>query len=421
MFKIKPVKLLLIAIGVVLVSSVVYTVTQKNVPGNGSLVVNNGSSTALVAEAKKEYGLSVDSFEVVKGKVERNAFLSDVLESFDVSREVIHQISQAARGIFDLNKFRAGNPFAVFRSKDDQQVKYFIYEQSPTEYIIVNLSDSVLVTRETKEIRKEHKEVYGEINTSLWNTMKDRGINPLVALQLSEIYAWNIDFFELQKGDAFKVIYDEAFVDSVSVGINKVKAAWFRHNGKEYYAIPYTVNGVEKYYGIDGSSLRRAFLKAPLRYSRISSRFSNSRFHPVLKIFRPHHGVDYAAPSGTPVETIGDGTIVDMGYHGGGGRQIKIRHNSTYSSAYLHLKGYAPGMRVGAHVSQGQVIGFVGMSGLATGPHLDFRIWKNNTPIDPLKIESPSADPIKENLLPEFNKEKDVLVAELNKIQPSKI
>lgn len=416
MLKIKPVKLLLIAIGVVLVSSVVYTVNQKNVPAPVSLAVKSPVAATTIAEAKKEYGLSVDSFDIVKGKVERNAFLSDVLEDFNVSGEIIHQISRAARGIFDLNKFRAGNPFAVFRSKEDQQVKYFIYEQSPTEYIIVNLSDSVLVTRETKEIRKEHKAVFGEINTSLWSTMKENGINPLVALQLSEMYAWNIDFFGLQKGDAFKVIYDEAFVDTVSVGINRIKAAWFRHNGKEYYAIPFSSNGEEKYYGLDGSSLRRAFLKAPLRYSRISSKFTNSRFHPVLKIYRPHHGVDYAAPSGTPVEAIGDGTIISIGYHGGGGRQIKIRHNSTYSSAYLHLKGYAPGMKAGTRVSQGQVIGYVGSSGLSTGPHLDFRMWKNNTPVNPLKIESPSAEPVKESLMPEFNKQKEALVAELNKI-----
>jgi len=411
----KPVKLLLLAIGIILVSSVIFTVMDNKVPIQRNVIISD--TLASIAEIRMEYGLSVDSFEVFKGKVQRNSFLSDVLEEFDVSGDLIYQVTKASLGIFDLSKFRAGNPFAVFLSKDDQQVKYFVYEHSPTEYILVNLSDSVKVTKGSKAISKKHKEVYGEINTSLWKTMKDQGINPLVALQLSELYAWNIDFFGLQKGDAFKVIYDEAFVDTVSIGINKIKAAWFMHNGQEYYAIPFTQDSIESYYGTDGKSLRRAFLKAPLRFSRISSKFSNSRLHPVLKIRRPHHGIDYAAPSGTPVEAIGDGTIIDISYHGGGGRQIKIRHNGTYSSAYLHLKGFAPGLKNGSRVKQGQVIGYVGSSGLSTGAHLDFRIWQNNTPVDPLKIESPSVEPVKENLLAEFNNHKEELVAALGKIQ----
>lgn len=409
----KPVKLLLVAIGLVLILSVIYTVVENKPLVRNELAIVDSTSKI---EVKREYGLAVDSFEIIKGTVKRNAFLSDILEEFEVPGEIIHSISEAAHGIFDLSKFRAGNPFAVFRSKDDMRVKYFIYEHTPSEYIIMELSDSVLISKKTKEIRKEHMEVFGEINTSLWNTMKDRGINPLVALQLSELYAWNVDFFGLQKGDAFKVIYDEAFVDTISLGINKIKGAWFRHNGQEYYAIPFTQDSIESYYGADGKSLRRAFLKAPLRFSRISSRFSNSRLHPVLKIRRPHHGIDYAAPSGTPVEAIGDGTIIEMGYRGGGGRQIKIRHNGTYSSAYLHLKGYGPGLRVGSRVQQGQVIGYVGSSGLSTGPHLDFRVWQNNSPVDPLKIESPSVEPIKAELMADFNKQKDALMASLNKI-----
>lgn len=411
----KPVKLLLFAISLTLVVSVVYTVIENTSPVGENAEVKDSVSLQM-AEIRREYGLAIDSFEIVKGKVQRNAFLSDILEEFEVSGAIIHQISEAAQGIFDLSKFRAGNPFAVFKSKDDMRVKYFIYEHTPTEYIIMNLTDSVLITKGTKDIRKEHKEVFGEISTSLWNTMKDRGINPLVALQLSELYAWNIDFFGLQKGDAFKVIYDEAFVDTISVGINKIKGAWFRHNGQEYYAIPFTQDSVESYFDITGKSLRRAFLKSPVRFSRISSRFSNSRLHPVLKIRRPHHGVDYAAPIGTPIEAIGDGTIIDVSYHRGAGRQIKIRHNSIYTTAYLHLKGYAAGIKVGSRVSQGQVIGYVGSSGLSTGPHLDFRVWQNNTPVDPLKIESPSVEPVKESLMADFEKQRDAMMASLEKI-----
>jgi murein DD-endopeptidase MepM/ murein hydrolase activator NlpD len=412
----KTVRFLLAALCLILISSVIYNVIiNKSIRAQKTKMAN---SIAGIPNIKKEYGLALDSFEVVKGKVKRNAFLSDILEEFNVSYSIINRISTAARGVFDLAKFRAGNHFEVFRSKQDKKVKYFVYEHSPTEYIMFHLTDSVLISKGTKLVQKKHMEVFGEINSSLWNTMKEQGINPNVTLQLSEMYAWNIDFFGLQKGDAFKVIYDEAFVDTASVGIQKIYGAWFKHNGQEYYAIPFSQDGRESYYDQDGKSLRRAFLKAPLRFSRISSRFSNSRFHPVLKIFRPHHGVDYAAPIGTAVEAIGDGTIIDMSNHFGAGRMVKIRHNSMYTSGYMHLRGFAPGLRAGSRVKQGDVIGFVGTSGLSTGPHLDFRVWANNTPIDPLKIESPSVEPVRENQLPAFNNQRQALVAALSKIHP---
>jgi len=417
----KFVRFFLIAICLVLISSAIYTVLESRSKTLHQNQVSINNTIASIPDLKKEYGLVIDSFDVVKGKVKRNAFLSDVLGEFDISYDLINKLSKAAHGIFDLSKFRAGNHFTVFRSKEDQKVKYFVYEHTPTEYILLNFSDSINISRGTKSIRKEQMQVYGEINSSLWGTLKDQGINPLVALQLSELYAWNIDFFGLQKGDAFKVIYEEAYVDTVSVGIDKIKCAWFRHNGQEYYAIPFTQDSVESYFDADGKSLRRAFLKAPLRFSRISSKFSNSRLHPVLKIRRPHHGIDYAAPSGTAVQAIGDGTIISMSYHGGAGRMVKIRHNSTYTSAYLHLKGFGPGLKSGSRVNQGDVIGYVGSSGLSTGPHLDFRVWSNNAPVDPLKIESPSVEPVKEILLPDFQKKRDLMIASLMKISAKPI
>lgn len=411
----KFVRLLLIGICLILVSSAIYTIyTTKKFNAEQYALAD---STALKPQIRREFGIAVDSFHVVKGKVKRNAFLADVLEDFKVPYEIINQISEAAKGKFDLSKFKAGNPFTVFLSKDKSEVEYFVYEHTPTDYILMNLSNGVMVSCGTKAVHNKTKQAFGEINSSLWNTMKDQGINSMVALQLSEIYAWSIDFFGLQKGDVFKVIYDEAFVDTTSVGINKIHGAWFRHAGQEYYAIPFTQDSVESYYDIDGKSLRKAFLKAPLRFSRISSRFSNSRYHPLLKIFRPHHGIDYAAPIGTPVQAIGDGTIVDMSYHGGAGRMVKIRHNSMYTSAYMHLRGFATGLHSGMRIKQGEVIGFVGSSGLSTGPHLDFRIWSNNTPVDPLKVESPSVEPVKPELMASFTARKDSVMKELAKIR----
>jgi murein DD-endopeptidase MepM/ murein hydrolase activator NlpD len=258
--------------------------------------------------------------------------------------------------------------------------------------------DSVWAIKGKKQVDKVQQLITGRINTSLWNAMTDAGANPILANDLSDIYAWSIDFFGLQVGDSFSVVCDEEFVDTLSIGYGRIHAAYFRHANKDFYAVPFTQEGVESYYDLEGNSLRKAFLKAPLKFSRISSRFSNSRLHPVLKIRRPHHGVDYGAPSGTPVFAIGDGKIIKAshGYNNGGGNMLKIRHNSIYETAYLHLKGFAPGISAGIYVKQGDLIGYVGSTGLSTGPHLDFRFYKNGAAIDPLKVEAPPVEPIHE-------------------------
>ena len=217
----------------------------------------------------------------------------------------------------------------------------------------------------------------------------------MLAFELSEIYAWSIDFFGLQEGDAFRVFYDEQYVDSNYLGLGKIRGAVFYHAGEDFYAVPFVQDSVESYFDQEGNSLRKAFLKAPLRFSRISSRYSHSRLHPILKVRRPHLGVDYAAPVGTPVHAVGDGKIISAGYTKGNGNWIKIQHNSVYATAYLHLSRYGRGIRTGAYVKQGDVIGYVGATGLATGPHLDFRFYKNGYPIDPLKVKAPPVEPVK--------------------------
>jgi murein DD-endopeptidase MepM/ murein hydrolase activator NlpD len=239
----------------------------------------------------------------------------------------------------------------------------------------------------------------------------------MVAIELSEIFAWTIDFFGLQQGDAFKIMYDEEYVDSMAIGIGEIHGAWFRHAGKEFTAIPFEQDGKIEFFDAEGNSLRKAFLKAPLRFSRISSRFTGSRYHPVLKRYTTHYGVDYAAPSGTPVLSIGDGVVISAGWSGGGGNMVKIRHNSVYSTAYLHLKAYGSGIRAGTYVRQGDVIGYVGSTGLSTGPHLDFRVWKNNAPVNPLTLESPSVEPVKKEQMDAFLAASAEIVMGLNNIQ----
>ena len=360
----------------------------------------------VVQEIVKMYGIPVDSFNIKFDVVKRNQMLLNILSAYHLPDGAVAALIASDQKVFDLRKIRAGNKYAVFLEKDSlQTLRYFVYEHTPVEFVRFSFLDSVTVEKDEKEIINKCQIATGSIHTSLWNSMIDNGLNPILANELSEIYAWSIDFFGLQPADSFCVVYDEQYVDSVPVGLGKIHAAYFRHADHDFYAIPFVQDSVESFFDLEGNSLRKAFLKAPLRFSRISSRFSNSRLHPVLKIRRPHHGVDYAAPAGTPVQAIGDGKIIEAkkGYNNGGGNMIKIRHNSVYTTAYLHLSGFASGIHTGGYVKQGDVIGYVGATGLATGPHLDFRFYMNGKPIDPLKVEAPPVEPVHEGNLAAFD------------------
>ena len=355
-------------------------------------------------EPHYEYGILVDSFAVIKDVVNANQSLSDILLPYHIDASMINTLSGNANGVFDLRKIREGNKYTMLCTNDTlRKARFFIYESSPSSYVVFDLGDSLKVYAGEKEIKVKIVSSSGVINGSLWKTMADAKADPNLAIALSEIYQWTIDFYAIQKGDEFKAIYEELYIGDESIGLGKILSAWFKHNGKDIYAYRFVQDSTADYFDDQAASLRRSFLKAPLKFSRISSRFSNSRFHPVLRIRRPHHGVDYAAPRGTPVHAIGNGTILTASFAGGDGRLIKIRHNATYTTAYMHLSGFASGTHSGAHVSQGQVIGFVGSSGLSTGPHLDFRFYRNGEAIDPLKVESPPAEPVKNSYRPAFD------------------
>jgi len=349
-----------------------------------------------VPEPHYEYGILVDSFAVIKDLVKPNQSLSDILQSYHIDANTVSKLTEISSGVFDLRKIRAGNQYTMLCTNDTlRKARYFIYESSPTDYVVFALGDSLHVYSGEKEVRVKIVYSSGVINSSLWKAMTDAKADPNLAISLSEIYQWTIDFYAIQKGDEFKAIYEELYIGNESIGLGKIMAAWFKHGGKDIYAYRFVQDSAADYFDDNAASLRRSFLKAPLKFSRISSKFSNSRFHPVLRIRRPHHGVDYAAPRGTPVHAIGNGTVISASFAGGAGRLIKIRHNSTYATSYMHLAAFAKGVRTGGHVSQGQVIGYVGSSGLSTGPHLDFRFYRNGAAIDPLKVESPPAEPVR--------------------------
>jgi murein DD-endopeptidase MepM/ murein hydrolase activator NlpD len=373
-------------------------------------------SIPVVQEIRYLYGLPADSFHIGGGTVRSNQMLAVLLTNLGVSGQEINLMMEKTNPVFDVRKFKAGNKYVTFSSQDSvPQLRYFVYERDPINYLVLQLGDSIAAWNGVKDIDTLRNTFAGCIQSSLWNTFADGGSNPMMANELSEIYAWTIDFFGLQQGDSLRVVYDEYYVDSISIGIGKIHGAWFRTMNNDFWAIPFIQDSVESYFDDEGQSLRKAFLKAPLRFSRISSRFSNSRMHPVLKIRRPHYGVDYAAPVGTPVYSIGDGQVIQTGYNGGAGNMVKIKHNSVYSTVYMHLSKYATGIRQGNYVKQGDVIGYVGSTGLSTGPHLDFRFYKNGSPVDPLKVEAPPVDPVKKENEEAFGSMKSEVMDEVSR------
>ncbi len=372
----------------------------------------------ILPEPTIKYGLPVDSFYVVELTVESGEHLSSILSNFGVKLGTIDTIAKNAKPVFDVRKIRQGKNYTIFQTPDStRKVMYFVYENSPILYTVFELFDSLQVYQAEKEVVYKMKTAQGEIQSSLWNAMKASNIDPILALKMEDVYAWTVDLFGLQKGDRFRLIYDEIYVDSTSIGINNIYAAQFDYYGKEILAFRFEKNDSTGYYNEKGENLQKQFLKAPLKFSRISSGFSGGRMHPILRIVRPHHGVDYSAPTGTPVMSIGEGTVISKGWAGGGGNTVKVKHNSVYTTVYMHLSRYADGINQGSRVRQSQVIGYVGSTGLSTGPHLDFRVYKGGSAVNPLTIESPPAKPVDQKYMPEYTILKDSLLRDLQKIE----
>lgn len=355
---------------------------------------------ACSSPAKKEvvmaYGLPIDSFFIDTGYVRKGQTMGEIFSKAGATRQQVVFLSSLSRKQFDPRSLRPEKQYIAFSQTDEEgsHLRHFVYIPSVREAYIFHLQDSFYVDHLVKSVDTIARSAKVGIETSLWNAMVDNNLSPEVALELSEIYAWTIDFFGLQKGDSVSVYFDEYYVEDTRIGLGRIHAASFYHGKQWQEAYFFAQDNSSNYFDEKGNSLRKAFLKAPLNYKRISSTFTYARKHPIYKIVRPHTGVDYAAPAGTPVVALGDGVVTMKEYKGGGGNTVKIKHNSTYTTAYLHLKGYAKGLKVGKRVRQGEVIGYVGSTGSSTGPHLDFRVWKNGSPTDPLKMVSPPAEPV---------------------------
>lgn len=382
--------------------------------------VDSHEDTATVEVVKEElprdaYGFIKDESLTQEKRVKKNESFYLILAGLDVSPQRIWEIQNEAEKVFNPSRIRPGQKYITYASTDSTSEAFrLIYHQNALEYIIVDWKDDIEVTRGQKEIVTEVREASGTINSSLYLTLQGQGVTPLLAGELSEVYAWQVDFFRLYKGDSFKVIYEERMVEGKRFGFGKILAAEFIHRGKNHTVVYFEGEERMGYFDEEGNGAQKALLKAPFTYSqRISSHFSHSRLHPVYKVRRPHYGVDYAAPRGTPVLATGDGVIIESRYRGANGNIAKIRHNGTYTTAYLHLEGFAKGIKKGVRVKQGQVIGYVGDTGVGTGVHLDYRVYKNDVPVNPRTIELPPSKSIGETDKAAFAKKRDVMLEKL--------
>tara|TARA_B100000674_G_scaffold242407_1_gene199456 strand:- start:1690 stop:2853 length:1164 start_codon:yes stop_codon:yes gene_type:complete len=360
---------------------------------------------------KYEYGILVDSFKVVKDIVKPNQTLGEILYFNHIDHPQINKIVNASKNIFDVKKINAGQNYTVLCSKDSiDKANFFIYEIDPVNFVVFDLTENMSVFLDKKDIEVRLKKAKGKINSSLWISMEEKGLSPRLAHELSTIYAWTIDFFKIQKEDEFKVYYEDRYVDNEYIGIGKIIASEFIHNNKSYFAYYYKEkNGRGDYFNEKGQTLRKAFLMAPVDYKRISSRYSKNRKHPVTGRWKGHFGTDYAAATGTPIWTTADGVVVKASYTRNNGNYVKIKHNNTYTTQYLHMSKIKNGIKRNVKVKQGQIIGYVGSTGLATGPHVCYRFWKNGRQVDPYKQKLPPGDPIKKENYNDFMIVKDSL------------
>ncbi len=384
---------------------------------------NNQESSQATAAAAKEvevnklFGIPSDGYTLSHSLINSGETMGKILNNYGVSAADIYQLECNSKEVFPLNKIRGGNKYTTFTKGDSLSTKldYLVYEQNPIDYVVFSFANDSIYTYKGQNpttVRRTCRSA--TIESSMWGAIMDAELPYALAAEVEDIYQWTVDFFAIQKGDNFTVIFDEKFVqDTIPVGIGRVWGAKFAQGEQTYYAIPFAQNDNVEYWEDNGASLRKQMLKAPLKYSRISSGFTYARLHPIYKTYRPHTGVDYAAPSGTEVHSVADGTVIFKGWAGGGGNTLKIKHPGNITTGYMHLRGYAKGIVQGSKVKQGQLIGYVGSTGASTGPHLDYRVWQGTKPINPLKIPQKPSEPIAEKNKAAFEDIKTRIIAEL--------
>ena len=368
-----------------------------------------------------EFGYTLNNYNVKKSKVKNGDSFGSILERNNLYYPQIYNIVQKVKKVYDIRKINIGKPYTILSSKDSLNTpQVFIYQPNKIDYVVVSLTDSLWAEKKSKAVKIKEFEAEGIITSSLSETMEKQKLSPLLSNELSEIYAWTIDFFRLEKGDNFKIIYSAKYIDdSIYVGLNRIHSAFFEHRGKPFYAIEFETDpkrGIVEYFDENGKNLRRAFLRSPVQFSRVSSRYNLKRRIAYYGYrIRPHKGTDFAAAVGTPIRATASGTVTKSSYTRSNGNYVKIKHNGTYSTQYLHMD--KRGVKVGQFVKQGDYIGTVGMTGNTSGPHVCYRFWKNGRQVDPLKQKLPEAKPISKELKERYMVHMDPIKKQLDAIK----
>lgn len=344
-----------------------------------------------------EFGFNLHEFNVINDTIQSGDTFGSILDNQNLNGKEVYDIVAKVKDSFDVRSIRKGKTFTILRSKDrTKKLEVFIYQPDKINYYVIDFRDSIVANKKTRPLTFKTRTIAGALNGSLSETLQNLKVDPSLAPKIAKIYAWSIDFFKLQKGDTFGLKFTERYInDTIYDGVDSLKAAFFEYKGKNIYAFPFSPDGNTgklQYYDEEGKTLKNFFLKAPLKFINITSRYTKNRFHPVQKRWKAHNGTDYAAPTGTPIMSTAAGTVEQAGYTTGNGNFVKVKHDRTYATQYLHMSKIL--VRRGQRVTQGQVIGKVGSTGLATGPHVCYRFWKNGVQVDALKLKLPTSNPM---------------------------
>lgn len=385
------------------------------------LTASDATPTTVAASiapvALDAFGFEVEQFEVLDTLLQRRQTFSDLFSGFNIPTQRILTLAEESQKVMNVKRMRAGDRYRLYYDTDSlgtKTAKRLVYQKPDGIHYLVYDMDASTVTEQAREVHVVRKEVAGFIDYTLSQALTAKGAHPDLAWDLADIFAWKIDFYRIRRGDHFKMVYTEKFVDGKSVGIDKILGVRFNHMGQDYYALHFQEDDIDGYFDEKGDNVRSAFLMAPVKYSRISSGYSLRRFHPVQKRYKAHLGTDYAAPHGQPIYATGDGIVTEATRKRHNGKYVKIRHNGTYTTAYLHMSRIERGIRPGVHVKQGDVIGYVGSTGLATGPHVCYRFWKNGKQVDPRREELPTSEPIPETLRASYNQTLRAIIPDLH-------
>jgi murein DD-endopeptidase MepM/ murein hydrolase activator NlpD len=372
---------------------------------------------AEVIPPEYKFGISLDAYKTLEGKIKRNETIADILLPYNISNQDVFSLDKLSKDVFSVRKFITNKEYTLFYTEDSlKKAAFFVYEPNPLEYVIYQLQDSIVISKESRDVEIVERTMTGKITVSLDHAIREKGGSAALVSSVADVFGWQLDFRVLQVGDWFKVVYEDKLIEGQSIGIGRVLGAEFNHVKNTYMAYAYDQGNGFDFYDDKGESLQRAFLRYPVEYSRISSRYNPNRYHPVLKRTTAHLGTDFAAVTGTPIKAAADGIIIARGWTNGNGNYIKIRHNGTYTTGYLHMSKFSS-PKNGQKVRKGDVIGYVGKTGLATGPHLCFRFWKNGRQVDFLKERLPAEKPLSKDQIVKFEALKGLMDKRLNDIQ----